>query len=156
RQAPYLGWANVPLSELLSERYEVPVYVANSTELAAMAHYAFGEVNGASNLVTVLVNEHVGIGMVLNAAAYHTRGEIGRLHMPPTSDTGGDDLEARLGWQNVRQRAQALERQYVDSNLPGDKLNYLHIREAVADQEPLAVALQDDLTACLAQVFAWV
>ncbi|HLY28309.1 MAG TPA: ROK family transcriptional regulator [Aggregatilineales bacterium] len=161
--APYLGWENLPLADRLSKHYEVPVYVANSTELAAMAHFAFGDLsgaNGVNNLVTILVNENVGVGMVLNGAAYHSGGEIGRLHIPLPSNTDGNgssgNLESRLGWQNVRQRAQPLERRYVDGSLPGDKLNYLHIREAVADQEPLAIALQDDLAECLAQVFAWV
>src|SRR5262245_49649044 len=32
-----LGWHNVPLRQLLSETYEVPVYVGNNTEQAAMA-----------------------------------------------------------------------------------------------------------------------
>src|SRR5579859_3113425 len=146
--APYLGWENLPLAERLSKHYEVPVYVANSTELAAMAHFAFADINGngangINNLVTILVNENVGIGMVLNSAAYHSGGEIGRLHIPLPSNTDGNgssgNLESRLGWQNVRQRAQPLERRYVDGSLPGDKLNYLHIREAVADQEPLAI-----------------
>ncbi|HVO41334.1 MAG TPA: ROK family transcriptional regulator [Aggregatilineales bacterium] len=155
--APYLDWENVQLAGILSRRYEVPVYVANSTELAAMAQYAFSEINGASNLVTILVNENVGVGLVLDGAKYHGGSELGRLRISWSSQLPAEsDLEAHLGWQYVRQRALPLGARYVDSSLPGDKLTYLHIREAVSEQEPLAVALRDELASYLAQVFAWV
>jgi len=153
--APYLDWENIPLAERLTEQYRVPVYVADSTELAAMAQFAYSEINGATNLVTVLVNETVGVGMVLDGANYHGGGEIGRLRSA-CGLTAPDDLESHLGWQYVRQRALPLGATYVKSWLPGDKLTYLHIREAYCEQEPLAIALQNELADYLAQIFAWV
>ncbi len=149
--APYLGWEDVALAETLSHTYEVPVYIANSTELAAMAQYAFSEINGANSLVTVLVNENVGVGFVLDGAIYHSGGEIGRLRVL----SGENDLKSHLGWQYVRQKASALEAKYVNCQLSGDKLTYLHIREAISEHDPLAVALQNDLASYLSQIFAW-
>jgi len=151
RSAPYLGWENIPLADMLARSYEVPVHIANSTELAAMAQYAFSEINGANNLVTVLVNENVGFGVVLDGAIYHSGSDMGRLRVSP----GESDLETHLGWQYVRRKALPLESKYVKRQLSGDKLTYLHIREAIAEQEPLAAALQDELAGYLAQIFSW-
>lgn len=148
RYAPHLGWQDVSLAETLSAQYQVPVYVANNTELAAMAQYAFGSVNGANSLAMVLVNDSVGVGAVLDGAVYHSGGEIGYLRI------GQADLESFVGWQTVRQKATPLADKYLHPL--DDDLTYLHIRQAVADGDPVALALQDDLADHLAQVFAWV
>ncbi|MCC7449838.1 MAG: ROK family transcriptional regulator [Anaerolineae bacterium] len=148
RYAPHLGWQDVNLAETLSVQYQVPVYVANNTELAAMAQYAFGAINGANSLAMVLVNDSVGVGAVLDGAVYHSGSEIGYLRI------GQAGLESFVGWQAIRQKAAPLADQYLRPL--DDDLTYLHIRQAVADSHPLALALQDELADHLAQVFAWV
>lgn len=153
RYAPHLGWQDVPLADILSKRYGVPAYIANSTELAAMGEYAFGNVNGANSLVMVLVDDSVGVGSVLDGAIYHSGGEIGQLCLEAESDS---NLEAYLGWSAVKQRAANLQEKYTQSHLPGETLTYLHIRRAIADSDLAALALQDDLARHLAQIFAWV
>ncbi len=152
RYAPHLGWQDVSLADTLRAQYQVPVYVANNTELAAMAQYAFG-VNssangGANSLAMVLVNDSVGVGAVLDGAVYHSGGEIGYLRI------GQADLETFLGWQHIRQKAASIAAKYLHPL--DDDLTYLHIRQAVADGDPVALALQDELADHLARIFAWV
>lgn len=160
RTAVHLGLQDVPLAEILRTQYGVPVYVANSTELAALAQFAFGEARGVSRLATILVNDSVGVGLVLDGAIYHTGGEIGPLRVVrsdgnfPGHEPGS--LESILGWQSVRQRAAPLEELYRNNFLPNDELTYLHIQQAVQDQQPVAIALQDELADYLAQIFAWI
>ena len=160
RYAAHLGLHDVPLAEILRSQYRVPVYVANSTELAALAQFAFGEARGVSSLATVLVNDSVGVGLVLDGAIYHTGGEIGPLRVVRldgnAARTEPDSLESMLGWQSVSQRAAPLEGIYANRFLLGNELTYLHIQQAVQDQQPLAVALQDELADYLAQIFAWI
>jgi predicted NBD/HSP70 family sugar kinase len=157
------GWRNVPLAKLVGMRFGVPVYVASRTELAAMGQYVFGPVNGADSLATVLVGRGVGVGLVINSMPYHGGGDIGHLRVAAFS---GEDrlsgevgsLESFLGWQAVKRRVSALRRQYPGTLLPaeGAPLSYLNLRYAAANADPLALALQDELSRSLAQVFAWI
>ncbi|MBI5961225.1 MAG: ROK family transcriptional regulator [Chloroflexi bacterium] len=155
------GWRDVPLAQLIRVNFNVPVYVASRTELAAMGQYVFGAVNGADSLATVLVGRGVGVGLVINSAPYHGGGDIGHLRMAARADTNTveeDRLEIFLGWQVVKQRIYALRRAYPGSILPGenDPLSYLHLRYAAANGDRAALALQDELSRYLAQVFAWI
>lgn len=161
--APHLGWRNLPLAALLEERYDVPVYIANSTELAAMAQFVFGMTGDITSLATVLINSGVGVGLVINGMAYPGGGEIGHLRVADRSRIDvlpehEGRLETYLGWHYVRQRAQVLRAAHKTSLLPADDepLTYLHIRQAAANGDPAALALRAELARSLAQVFAWI
>ncbi len=163
RYMPHLDWHNVPLAQHVEDACRVPVYIANSTELAAMAQYVFGLVGDVDRLATVLVGAGVGVGLVIHGSLYHGGGEIGHLrlaHCPPggAGASDGTPLEALLGWQAVKARARALQREHPGSLLPGEdeRLTYLHLRYAAANGDPAALALREELSGYLAQVFAWI
>jgi glucokinase-like ROK family protein len=83
RRAVNLDWQNLPLRGLLQERYGLPVYVANDSQVAALAEYTFGEGNGAGNLVVVKVEHGIGAGIVLGGRLFYGdtfgAGEIGHV-----------------------------------------------------------------------------
>jgi predicted NBD/HSP70 family sugar kinase len=160
QHAPYLGWRDLPLASILSRDHGVPVYVANSTELAAMGQYMFGTAESVQSLVTIVINDQVGIGLALNGAVYHSGSDIGSLQVSRPGPAGGEsrhggNLETRLGWCHVRRRAAALRREFPGSMLPADGLTYLHIRRAAASGDPAASILQEELAGDLALIFAW-
>ncbi len=80
RWAVNLDWHDLALGERLQKRYRLPVYVANDSQAAALAEYAFGH-HGSSNLLVVKVGEGIGAGLVLDGRLFQgTRsgaGEIG-------------------------------------------------------------------------------
>ncbi|MBC7813326.1 MAG: ROK family transcriptional regulator [Burkholderiales bacterium] len=157
RYAPHFGWNDVPLAHLLSN-YRVPVYISDSTELAAMAQYAFGSVENAASLATVLVGDSVGVGLVIGDLTYHTGSDIGHLIFFSAGNrhqTQGP-LEDFLCWYDVRRRAYELSRDYSSDLLLNSGLTYLHIRQALVDSDAAALALQEELTTYLAQIFAWI
>lgn len=161
--APHLGWREIDLSRILREHYDIPVYVANSTALVAMARYVYGPTDEVQSFATVRIGGSVGVGIVINGAIYHGGGEIGHLRIaeqslvdvPPAWE---GRLESFLGWRYVKQRAYAIRREYPASTLPrdGEYIRYLHIRQGVANGDPAAIAIQDELSSHLAQVFAWI
>jgi predicted NBD/HSP70 family sugar kinase len=161
--APHLGWRELDLRRILSDHYAVPVYVANSTALVAMARYVYGPTDEVQSFATVRVGGSVGVGIVINGAIYHGGGEIGHLRIaerslievPPEWE---GCLETFLGWRYVKQRAYAIGRKYPESALPseGEYIRYLHIRQGVANGDPAALAIQDELSSYLALVFAWI
>ena len=83
RRAVNLDWQDLPLRELLYQRYDLPVYVANDSQVAALAEYAFGKGRDAESLVVVKAGHGVGAGIILNGQLFHGdtwgAGEIGHL-----------------------------------------------------------------------------
>jgi len=154
--APHLGWEEMPLARILSERHGVPVYVSNSTELAALAQLSFGNVN-CCNLATVLVGDGVGVGLALAGnGSYHTGSEIGHMKIRTAEGNPVKALKDFLGWAYVCERALILGHEWNSPYLQDSDLTYLHIRKAIANQDRAALMLQDELAHYLAEIFAWI
>jgi len=79
------GWVDVPVKEQLEARLGTLVYVENNVRAAALAEYNFGSpgVRDSRCLLVVVVDEGVGIGMVLDGRIYHgprmAAGEFGQM-----------------------------------------------------------------------------
>lgn len=87
RQAVNVGWENVPLGSLLNERYHMPVYLANDSQVTALAEHIFGAGRGENNLAVVLVGLGMAAGIILNGQLYlgdsFGAGEIGHISIRP-------------------------------------------------------------------------
>jgi N-acetylglucosamine repressor len=83
RRSVNLDWHDLPLRRLLEERFDLPVYVANDSQVAALGEYTFGHGSGVENLVVIKVGHGVGAGIVLNGRLFHGEtfgaGEIGHV-----------------------------------------------------------------------------
>jgi N-acetylglucosamine repressor len=90
RRAVNLEWHDLPLRDLLQKRYGLPVYVANDSQVAALAEYTFGDGPGVENLVVIKVGHGIGAGIVLNGRIFHGEtfgaGEIGHVTMVEDGD----------------------------------------------------------------------
>ena len=79
------GWINVPVKAVLEQRLKVAVHVENNVRAATLAEYKFGNpgVRDSRSLLVVVVDEGVGIGMVLDGRIYHgprmAAGEFGQM-----------------------------------------------------------------------------
>lgn len=84
RQAVNLGWENLPLRALLAARTDLPVYVANDSQAAALGEFTFGSGGSDSqNMIVVKVGQGIGAGIVLNGQPFYgdgfAAGEIGHV-----------------------------------------------------------------------------
>jgi glucokinase-like ROK family protein len=83
REAVNLDWSDLPLGTLLDRRYDLPVYVANDCQAAALGEHIFGESQNASNLIVIKVGRGIGSGIILDGRLYHGdgfgAGEIGHV-----------------------------------------------------------------------------
>jgi predicted NBD/HSP70 family sugar kinase len=149
-------WHNVPLASLLEAHYEVPVYVSNSPELAALAQFAFNQLPDVRSLATIMIGSSIGFGRISRALSGSTGSDIGHLLLQPQPALTGETVEALLGWGSVQQRARALGRLCASDLLDRDDLSYWHIRYAAAIGDEAALRLEDELSATIAQIFAWV
>jgi predicted NBD/HSP70 family sugar kinase len=80
-RAPNLGWANERLQPTLSERFELPVLVANDANAAVLAEHSFGGAD--QDLMLIKVGHGVGSALLLGGSLlYGSRfaaGEIGHV-----------------------------------------------------------------------------
>lgn len=76
-----LDWQDLPLRKLIQERYNLPVYMANDCQTAALGEQAFGANKNISNLIVIKIGNGIGSGIVINSQLYHGdgfgAGEIG-------------------------------------------------------------------------------
>ncbi len=121
--APSLGWRDLPLRDLLAQRFGLQVVVENDVNLAALGEYGFGVAKGASSLVCLAVGTGIGSGIVLERRIYRgyhqSAGEVG--YLLPSKDALGKRydqfgaLESLASGSGVVWRAQELIRSL---NLP--------------------------------------
>ena len=82
-RAVNLDWRDLPLGSLLRERYDLPVYVANDSQLAALAQFMFGGTEYGSNLAVIKIGHGVGAGFILGGHLFQGdgfgAGEIGHI-----------------------------------------------------------------------------
>ena len=78
-----LNWFNVPVCQILRERFGVPVYLNNDANCAALAETVAGAARGVQNMVLITLGTGVGGGIILNGkihAGLRTAGaELGHI-----------------------------------------------------------------------------
>ena len=78
-----LGWENVPLTDIVSERLRLPALLENDANAAAYGEYRLGAGRGAKALAYVTVSTGVGCGVVIDgnilSGAHESAGEVGHL-----------------------------------------------------------------------------
>ena len=129
--APSLGWRDLALKEILSQRFDVPVFVENDVNLAALGEFGFGAGRGATSLVCIAVGTGIGAGIILDGALYRgcdqAAGEIGYC-VPGVKFLGKvyDEfgaLESLASATGVVNRAWELLESAEDSSILLDDLN---------------------------------
>ena len=88
--APNLGWKNVPLSNILHREFNVPVFVDNEANMAALGEYYFGAAQGHPEVLFVSAGVGLGGGIVrdgqLVSGATGFGGEFGHMTIDPNGE----------------------------------------------------------------------
>jgi len=114
--APSLQWRDFPLQDALSERFDVPVFVENDVNLAALGEWGFGAGRGARSLVAIAIGTGIGAGILIDGALYRghkqAAGEIGYLlpdlaHLGQRFD-GFGALESVASGTGIAERARQI------------------------------------------------
>jgi glucokinase len=67
--------ADLPIRDAVAERTDLPVFVDNDANVAALAEYLYGAARGARNAVMLTIGTGIGGGLILNGEVY--RGSTG-------------------------------------------------------------------------------
>ena len=65
------GWSNVPLAQLVSNKYSLPCAVENDANAAGLAEALYGAARGYSNVFYATLSTGIGAGIILNKRIYH-------------------------------------------------------------------------------------
>lgn len=150
--APALGWRNLPLKKLVEERFDIPTFVENDINLAALGESWRGAGQEVSNLVCISIGTGIGAGIIIDGELYRgaaeAAGEVGYLvpsesHLGRTYDQFGC-LESLAAGQGIARRAVQAIRQGTQTAIldltSGDEgaIAAEHVFEAARQGDSLA------------------
>ncbi len=125
QNAVNLDWQNLAVADILKERYQLPVFIANDSQLSALAEYNFGESHRVPNLMLIKIGRGVGAGVILNQQLHYGdsfgAGEIGHIKVEENGELcrcgNYGCLETRLSSRYIRRKAKELALKNNDSLL---------------------------------------
>ncbi|MFI5286546.1 MAG: ROK family protein [Candidatus Dormibacteria bacterium] len=133
--APNLGWRDVPLGRLVSDRLGsgLPVIIANEADLGALAEHTWGAGVGVRHLIYVTSEVGVGGGLVIDGrplvGAAGCAGEVGHVQVNPNgvhcrcgaigcweTEIGGPAMLRRIGIAEKSYKPEAVTRLLRDAS----------------------------------------
>lgn len=91
--APNLGWNDVPLRPMWTSRFDLPVFVENEANAAALGEYYFGVAQDVENLIYLSAGIGLGGGIIVNGSLFRGSsgyaGEVGHMTVDPNGELCG-------------------------------------------------------------------
>ena len=86
RLAPNIpGWVDIPIADIVSKEFGVPVKVDNDVRCAALAELNYGAGKGTTNMICITVGTGIGSGLIVNGklvrGASNAAGELGHIKL---------------------------------------------------------------------------
>lgn len=99
--APNMRWSDVPVKQWLENELDIPIYVDNKANMAALAESYFGSARGSNHVLYINITAGVGAGIVLNQrivpGVSGLAGEVGHMAIHP--DGPGCNCGSRGCWE---------------------------------------------------------
>lgn len=153
-----MGWRDVPLRALLEKELNVPVFVDNDVNMAAMGEQEFGNAKDAKDFVFLAIGTGIGAGIVLNGKLHRgsswAAGEIGYMLVPGAAEIPGKSdkpgaLESMIGGAGIKDQWRKIWRE-EQTTLPAE-FNATEIFDHAADGNTHAQVLLRQSATMLAQ-----
>jgi glucokinase-like ROK family protein len=84
---PNMGWHDVPLAHLLADRVQLPLFIENDANAAALAERYYGVARGVDNFIYIVANIGLGTGLVIDGHLFRGAcgyaGEAGHTTVDP-------------------------------------------------------------------------
>ncbi|MGH1336969.1 MAG: ROK family protein [Aureispira sp.] len=147
--APNLVWKGiVPLKALFQQYFEVPVWVTNDANAAAIGEQQFGAAKGQDNFVIVTLGTGVGSGFVVNGAlVYGHDGFAGELGHTIVERQGRNCGCGRLGCLETYASATGIVRTAVERLAAYKGKSLLQEEKAITAKSIAVCATQGDALA---------
>lgn len=142
------GWRNVPLADIISGEFDLPVYIGNDANVAALAEASKGAAQGCRHVVYITVSTGIGSGVISDGKLLTGRAglaaELG--HIPIIMD--GDrvsSVELEAAGPAIAKRMRSALMAGASSSLSGlasgdiSKIDARAVGMAAQEGDPLAV-----------------
>lgn len=157
------GWKNLPLKKHLQERFQVPVFIGNDANLAALGEWRYGAGQGHSHLIYVTVSTGIGAGVIIeNRLLLGNLGlaaELGHVTVLPEGPLCGCGQRGHLeavasGPAIARWVEQELSRGHPSLLTGTENLDAKQVAQAAYAGDDLAIAALDRAGRFLGQALA--
>jgi glucokinase len=147
------GWRDVPLAQLVEQRYKVRCRVENDANAAGLAEALLGAGRGVANVFYATLSTGVGAGIIINGKIYHGKNgaaaEGGHVTIDYRSEAvcncgSRGCIEALASGTAMTRRTRGLIREYPASMLAAGPVTAEAIGRAAAADDPLAVRILDE------------
>lgn len=141
------NWNGFPLPERVAELFEIPTYMENDGNAAALGEWAFGAGKGTRNMLYVQISTGVGSGLILSGKLFRGQGLAGEFgHMTiepdgPLCACGKNGCVESLasGWALKKYALEAFQK--AETNSPLYRLG--HVDPAQIDARMVIQASQE-------------
>lgn len=86
------GWDEVPIIQMLSDWFNLPVFLMNDANAGAVAEWRFGAGRGVNNMIFLTFGTGLGAGLILDGRLYSgtndLAGEVGHLRIAADGPNG--------------------------------------------------------------------
>ena len=149
--AYFPDWDDIPLRDIVKEKYRVDTFLLNDASAAALGEHHFGAGKGVKNLIYITVSTGIGSGIIINDKLYSgasgSAGEIGYMTIDVNQTLGdcGNNgcLEMLASGTAMAEEAQRRIRQGEKSSLT--KIVEGKIEDITAEKVGLAAQDGDSL-----------
>lgn len=146
-------WRDIPLADILKDKYEVDVFLNNDANVAALGEWLFGAGRGVNNFIYITVSTGIGGGAILNGRFYEGENanalEVGHAtidYRGPRCGCGNYGcFEAMASGTALARFAKEAVAKNADSVLTGyENIRAEDVFDAVRKGDALAIKLVDD------------
>ena len=116
------GWVNIPLVQLLTDRFGVPAFIQNDANACALVEWKLGAGRGCENMIFLTMGTGMGGGVIAEGKLLcgHTDmgGEIGHLRLTEDGPVGfgkAGSFEGYTSGGGIARQAQELTQKLVDA-----------------------------------------
>ena len=141
------GWYDIPLRDIVNQRYRVNTFLINDASAAALGEHHFGAGKGVNNLVLLTLGTGIGGGIIINGKLYSGRcgsaGEIGHM----TVDVNGPRCNCgNIGCWEMLASGTAMAKEAIRRIEQGEKSSLTKLVEDKIENitaEKVSLAAQD-------------
>lgn len=144
------GWQNVPLVQILRDEFNVPVYIGNDANVAAMAETAKGAAVDYRHVIFITVSTGIGGGVIIDGRLLLGKSglgaEVGHMVMLVDGERVSTLEKEAAGPALVRQaraRLEAGETSIIRERVGGDlsRITGRVVGDAAREGDPLALSI---------------
>jgi glucokinase-like ROK family protein len=158
--APNLKWENIPVRLMWTQRFNLPVFVENEANAAALGEYYFGAARGVKTFIYISAGYGLGAGIMIDGKLFRGShgyaAEIGHMTLDPHGEQCGCGkrgcYETVIGPRAVIRRVQqSLDQQGADEILETagndpEKISFEIVVNTAHKGNPLSLAVLEEIS----------